>query len=69
VGDVFVSPAEEADLEPAQRTWRKLTIDDRIALEGGVMLRTGKGGTLRVTFANGARIRLQPSTLFGVKKV
>ena len=69
VGDVYVSPASEADLETSQRTWQLVKPGDRIALEAGVMLRTGQDGSLKIQFSDTSRIRLQPSTLFSVKKI
>ena len=69
VGDVYFSPASEADLEPAQRTWHRISVGDRIALTDGVMLRTGSNGSLGLHFSDTSRMRLQPSTLFGVKTI
>lgn len=66
-GEVFYSPADQADLEPAQRTWVRLNPDDRVALAPGVMLRTGVDGTLRLRGDTGAQMRLQPSTLFEIQ--
>ena len=68
-GDVYYSPADQADLAPADRTWTIVKPGDRIALDEGVMLRTGGNSSLKVEFTTGARFRLQPSTLFGVKKI
>jgi hypothetical protein len=68
-GEVYLSPASEVDLEPAQRTWTALKPGDRVALNRGVMLRTGKAGTLRVDFADTSHLRLGNSTLFVIKTV
>lgn len=67
-GDVYISPADEADLQPADRHWRLVKPGDRLALEAGTMLRTGRDGTVAIVHSTGALSRLGPSTLFGVKK-
>jgi hypothetical protein len=68
-GDVYLSPASEAGVETAQRTWQLVKPGDRISLTDGVMLRTGRDGSLKVQFMDSSTIRLQPSTLFSVQKV
>ncbi len=66
-GDVYVSPASEKDLEPSQRTWTPLKPGQKIPMEEGAILRTGRDGTVAVVFSTGALTRLGPSTLFGLK--
>ncbi|MEI8334690.1 MAG: FecR domain-containing protein [Chloroflexota bacterium] len=66
-GDTYYSPADQADLEPAARTWQLIKPGDRLILGKGVMLRTGKNGSLRVMFDRGALIHLRPSTMLGVQ--
>jgi len=68
-GDVYYSPADQADLEASARTWQIIKPGDRIAFTKGVMLRTGRNSSLWVDFGTGARMRLQPSTLFGVGEI
>ena len=47
-GTAYSSPADEGDLEPAQRTWRPLRAGERVALGEGAMVRTGGDGTIKV---------------------
>ena len=67
-GDVYISPASEADLEPGARHFQLVKPGQKLALEAGTMLRTGRDGTVAILGSTGTLTRLGPSTLFGMKK-
>jgi len=63
-GPVFVAGPEELELEPAERTWRK--VKEGMKLPEGSTIRTGRGGSAVVKFKTGAFTILDESTLFTV---
>ena len=66
-GAVSYSPADQADLEPGARTWIQVKPGDKILMQDGVTLRTGRDGGVKVLYVTGALVRLHPSTMLTMK--
>lgn len=66
-GAVSYSPADQADLEPGARTWIQIKPGDKILMQDGVTLRTGRDGEVKILYVTGALVRLHPSTMLTMK--
>jgi hypothetical protein len=65
-GPIYVSPYNESDLQPAERTWIAVGPGQKLPLHTGAMVRTGGGAEVRLRWSTGAVSRIKESSLFEI---